>query len=113
MVVEVPYAANLINYVQFDTIYHEHLSYFLFKPLVKLFERLEMPIFRVDKVPIHGGSLRIYACPYGRAIEPSVIALLEEEHNKGLWLPITYKEFAENTEFVKDDIAADMGDLGF
>jgi len=104
MVVEVPYAANLINYVQFDTIYHEHLSYFLFRPLVRLFKDAGMPIFRVKKVPIHGGSLRIYASPHDRPEERSVSLMLEDEERVGLWNPETYKEFSENTKFVMADL---------
>jgi hypothetical protein len=104
MVVEVPYAANLFNYVQFDTIYHEHLSYFLFKPLVALFESVGMPIFRVEKVPVHGGSLRIYASHYGRTVERSVGELLAEEGSEGFWEPFCYKEFTENIEFVREDL---------
>jgi len=60
-IIEVPYLINLINNNQFDTIYHEHLSYFLLRPLKLLFERCNLRIFKVKQVPIHGGSLRIYA----------------------------------------------------
>lgn len=62
-VVEVPYLFELLSKNQFDTIYHEHLSYFIFKPIKTLFNRFGLRIFRVDRMPIHGGSLRIYACP--------------------------------------------------
>ena len=104
MVIEVPYLDNLLNYVQFDTIYHEHLSYFLFKPLDVLFKSLGIPIFRVEKIPIHGGSLRIYACPYERPIEDSVEHLLMEEENSNLWNLNTYKDFSENIEFIREDL---------
>jgi len=60
-VFEVPYLYDLITDNQFDTIYHEHLSYFLFKPIKLLLESCGMRVFKVKRMPIHGGSLRIYA----------------------------------------------------
>lgn len=104
IVVEVPYMANLLNYVQFDTIYHEHLSYFLFKPLHRLFKDMGCPIFRVDQVPVHGGSLRIYASPYDYEIEGSVNEMLLSEANSGFYDVQTYGEFAENIEFIREDL---------
>lgn len=61
-VVEFPYLIDLLDSNAFDTIYHEHLSYFLFKPVQKLFDMCGMRIFKVNRVKIHGGSLRVYAC---------------------------------------------------
>jgi SAM-dependent methyltransferase len=60
-IVEVPYALHLIEKNAFDTIYHEHLSYFLVRPLLELFESEKMKIFDVKEIPVHGGSLRIFA----------------------------------------------------
>ena len=62
-IAEFPYLPNLFEGNQFDTIYHEHLSYFLLSPLVQLFSSCGIPIFKVEKYPIHGGSIRIYASP--------------------------------------------------
>lgn len=104
MVVEVPYMANLLNYVQFDTIYHEHLSYFLFKPLYRLFNDLGCPIFRVDHLPMHGGSLRIFASPYEYEIEGSVNETLLSECNFGFNELSTYKDFSDNIEFIRNDL---------
>ena len=61
-VVEVPYLPDLIERNAFDTIYHEHLSYFLLKPLKQLFENHGMRIFKAERIKIHGGSLRIFTC---------------------------------------------------
>lgn len=61
-VVEVPYVYDLLKGNEFDTIYHEHLSYFSFKAIKRLFSDCGLRIFRVDRLKIHGGSLRIYAC---------------------------------------------------
>ena len=91
-VVEVPYLKHLIQKNEFDTIYHEHLSYFLLKPLVKLFERHGLPIFRVEEYPIHGGSIRIYAS-LNRPVESSVTDMLRDEELAGLYNIKTYEEF--------------------
>ena len=104
IVIEIPYAANLFNYMQFDTIYHEHLSYFLFKPLYELFLLAGCPIFRVDHVPMHGGSLRIYASPYDRTVDKSVPETLIKEEAMGFYKEKTYHEFRENIEFIREDL---------
>lgn len=57
---ESPYFQNLIDKLQYDTIYHEHLSYLSLGPLVPFFNRFGMEIFAVEQTPIHGGSFRGY-----------------------------------------------------
>jgi SAM-dependent methyltransferase len=59
--VEFPYVGNLLNELQFDTIYQEHFSYFSLGSARRAFSRHGLDIFDVDKLPTHGGSLRIYA----------------------------------------------------
>ncbi len=58
---EFPYACDLIEHVEFDTIYHEHVFYFTLTALVPLFARHGLEIFDARRLPIHGGSLRVYA----------------------------------------------------
>ena len=101
-VAEVPYAGNLLAQNQFDTIYHEHLSYFLLAPLVELFELNDLPIFRVEQYPIHGGSIRIYASKDAYQEEPSVQFLLDCEELAGLYDFLTYQKFSERVERIKD-----------
>lgn len=55
-----PDSRNLLKENQFDTIYHEHVSYFTYEPLHYLFAHSQFELFRVDESPIHGGSMRIY-----------------------------------------------------
>lgn len=57
---EAPYFVNLIKHVEYDTIYHEHLSYLSVRPLVKFFAKFGMEIFDIEQVDIHGGSFRVY-----------------------------------------------------
>ena len=69
--VEFPHLLRLIAERQFDTIYHEHFSYFSLLVVDKVFARHGLLVFDVDRLPTHGGSLRIHAChaamPRGRA----------------------------------------------
>lgn len=79
LVIEVPYLVDMIQKNEFDTIYHEHLSYFLLKPLVRLFRDAGIPIFKVDKLSIHGGSIRIYASQTPYEKHESVDRMLNDE----------------------------------
>ena len=58
---EFPHLLQLMEYNQFDTIYHEHFSYFSFLSVERVFARHGMKVFDVEELPTHGGSLRIYA----------------------------------------------------
>ena len=97
-VVEVPYLNNLLKNNYYDTIYHEHLSYFLLHPLYKLFSMNELPIFRVEHIPIHGGSLRVYASKNYYPEEVSVVRLLQDETDAELFESKTYDSFAQKVE---------------
>ena len=59
--IEVPYVKEMIDHCEFDTIYHEHLCYFSLTALDRLFRRHGLLILDVEQLPIHGGTLRIYA----------------------------------------------------
>ena len=60
MIIEVPYFLNLIKNLEYDTVYHEHLSYITLLPLQKFLKKIDMEIFDVEEKDIHGGSLRIF-----------------------------------------------------
>src|SRR3990167_3094245 len=93
LVIEVPYLYNLLSKNQFDTIYHEHLSYFLLKPLVTLFNSSGLTLFRVEEYDIHGGSIRVYASK-DRPVEKSVDKMLAFEKKKNLQDFKTYIGYA-------------------
>ena len=83
-VIEVPYVKDLIDHCEFDTIYHEHLSYFSLTALHRLFSREGLEVQEVVRIPIHGGSLRVTAgLPGSRPVDPSVQLLLEQEEAVG------------------------------
>jgi C-methyltransferase C-terminal domain/Putative zinc binding domain/Methyltransferase domain len=85
-IIEVPYVEPLIQNLEFDTIYHEHLWYFSLTALDKCFARHDLVIADVELMPIHGGSLRIYAVPSQRRGErkTSVDQLLQREVQRGV-----------------------------
>ena len=93
-VAEVPYVRDLLDHVEYDTIYHEHLSYFALRPLAALFERGGMTLVDVTRLPIHGGSIRIVAARRGRR-PPSdtLLALLDAEADLATGAP--YAAFAQ------------------
>ena len=102
-VAEFPYLANLIENNQFDTIYHEHLSYFLLKPLISLFKDNGLTIFRVEQYPIHGGSIRVYASKGLYDEGESVKEMLDFEESKELYSIETYTKFADRALRVMND----------
>ncbi len=78
-VIEAPHACTLLEHLEYDTIYHEHLSYISLTPLVPFFARHNMSIVDVEQQAIHGGSLRIYVGKGKHAPSATVSALLERE----------------------------------
>lgn len=93
-IVEVPYIKDLIDRCEFDTIYHEHLSYFSLGSLNALFSRHRLQIERVERVPIHGGSLRLQVV-HGNGGSPksTVEGLLSQEADWRLSEVETYFRF--------------------
>jgi len=65
-VAEVPYLFDLLEHMEYDTVYHEHLSYFHVAPLGVLFAQVGMELFDVARLPTHGGSIRMYVGRVGR-----------------------------------------------
>jgi SAM-dependent methyltransferase len=104
-VIEAPYVKPMIDHVEFDTIYHEHLCYFSLTTLVRLFRRNGLTIFDVEQLPIHGGSLRIFAGRAGRHT-PSVRVriLLDEEADWGVDEPAFYADYARRVEDLKGSL---------
>jgi SAM-dependent methyltransferase len=98
VVVEFPYCRDMVRRCEWDTIYHEHLSYFLVGPLLRLVESLEAAITHVRRVPIHGGSLRVGIQPGPRPHCPDILALAKEEREQGLQELTTYGAFAQRVE---------------
>ncbi len=93
---ETPYLKDLIDHLEFDTIYHEHLFYYSLTALEQLFRRNGLAAAAVERIPIHGGSLRVAAVHAGKEGErSSVHALLEEEAAWGVTDIRCYQQFAD------------------
>jgi SAM-dependent methyltransferase len=101
---EFPHLLRLIEGNQFDTIYHEHFSYFSFATVQRVFAHHELALFDVEELPTHGGSLRVYAQhagASGRAATPRVTELLERERALGFGRLHIYRQFAEQVRETK------------
>ncbi|HEX6040825.1 class I SAM-dependent methyltransferase [Longimicrobium sp.] len=100
---EFPHLVRLMAENQFDTIYHEHFSYFSLLTVRRVMEAHGLRVFDVEELPTHGGSLRVYACRDEAPIatEPAVEALLERERAFGLERLETYLAFGERVREVK------------
>ena len=104
---EFPHILQLIQKNQFDTIYHEHFSYFSLLTSQKIFSFHELTIFDVDEIPTHGGSLRIYlkhSESENILINQKVDILLEKEKQFGLENISTYENFTKNVKEIKEKL---------
>jgi SAM-dependent methyltransferase len=105
-VVEVPYVKDLIDHVEFDTIYHEHLCYFSLTALNALFRRNGLRVQDVERVPIHGGSLRLFVVRAGTQEPTQVVAeLLRNEHDWGIDRLAFYADFAHSVQNLKASLS--------
>jgi hypothetical protein len=102
---EFPYLLRLIEYNQFDTVYHEHFSYLSLFTVERVFKMAGLRIWDVEELATHGGSLRIFGCHAEdrRPISSAVDSLLAEEARRGLQLLSTYQGFQARADGVKND----------
>jgi SAM-dependent methyltransferase len=99
--IEFPHLLELIEHVEFDTIYHEHYSYISLYAIEQVFSRHGLRLFDVEQLPTHGGSLRIFAAHSHRAgLEDSALLrkIRAQESAAGLADLSTYLRFAERVE---------------
>jgi hypothetical protein len=94
---------RLVEGCQFDTIYHEHYSYFSFIAVWEIFIRHELEIFDVDEIPEHGGSLRIYARHIKR-LPATTFELMDREIIKGVHTINYYSSFQSKVSQIKHDL---------
>ena len=97
-VFEDPYLLDIMSKLAYDQIYDEHFYYFSITSLSTLFKRHGLRLFRVEQIPVHGGSMRIYGCKSesSRSTEDSVINQLQTESDKGLSNLESYVAFADS-----------------
>jgi SAM-dependent methyltransferase len=109
-VFEVPYVRDMIERTEFDTIYHEHLCYFSVHAVAALVRRHGLVLERVGRVPIHGGSLRLFISRVERH-GASAEQLLQEEEGLGLTRETFYGDFRRAVERVRDDLTSTLSRL--
>jgi len=116
VVVEVPYVRDMIDRTEFDTIYHEHLCYFSLTALNRLFPRNGLTIVDVERLPIHGGTLRLFAmrvdAPKLKAADDSAVKqLLREEAEVGLDRLEFYLGFSAKVRRLRSDLLTLLSEL--
>ena len=103
---EFPHLLNLLKYNQFDTVYHEHYSYLSVYTTSKIFEENGLRIFKIEKIPTHGGSVRVYGCNIedSRETESSVAEIIAQERNAGMQDLGVYNTFQEKSNTLKNNL---------
>ncbi len=103
-VIEFPHVINLIKKFQFDTIYHEHFSYFSLHAIINIFKKNSMNVFSCRVIPTHGGSLRVYIKLKENSdykIENNVNQILSKENKIGINRISFYNNFNKKIERIK------------
>lgn len=106
-VLEFPYVRDLVDHCEFDTIYHQHLCYFSVASVDALFRRHGLFLNDIRRIPIHGGSLRLFVEP-AENVQASVKSLLEEERRIGLNTVDYYRDFGARVAQLKAQLLETM-----
>ena len=104
LTLEFPHLLRLIERNEFDTIYHEHFSYFSLFTTVRILEAHGLRVFDVEELATHGGSLRVYACratDETHAVMPAIRKVIADEEKAGLDTPEGYDGFARQVQETK------------
>jgi predicted TPR repeat methyltransferase len=111
-VVEMHYLVDLLEQRAFDTVYHEHVSYWALQPMKFLFAQHGMQIVHAERVPLHHGQLRVSIQRQGEGyVQPSVAEILDMEHACGVDQFETYQRFAQQTQQLKQELHSTMATL--
>jgi SAM-dependent methyltransferase len=105
--IEFPHLLELLEHVEFDTIYHEHYSYFSLHAIEQVFSRHQLRIYDLERLPTHGGSLRIFASHANRTDLPESALLLEvrrQEAAAGIPKLATYMQFAKRVDSCRESV---------
>lgn len=113
-VIQVPYMIDFLEKHEFDTVYHEHLSYFLLKPLQYILEQHDMKVAKVKKHSIHGGTIEIRAIkntPENKNIKSNIDDFIIIEKNLGYYNEESYLNFAKEVQNIKKNLVELIYDL--
>ena len=112
-VIETPYLRELVERLEFDTIYHEHLFYHSLTALSRVLERNGLTVVDVERIPVHGGSLRVFAMRTGAGEQSAAVqTLFDEETAAGLCGPEYYTAFAGRVEELGRELWAMLAEFG-
>ena len=104
-VTESHYLLDILETVQYDSIYHEHLKFYSLKSLIRLFNYYDFTVVDVERIENYGGSIRVFAAKgKSRPVSESVNSLLAEEERCGLYKFLKYEEFTERTIKAKHEL---------
>ncbi len=104
LIAEFPYLIDLIEKVEFDTIYQEHLSYFSITPFEKLLKKHDLYLVDVQRLPVHGGSVRVFVSKKPKNSSQRVKKLLQLEKKKGILSSQTYLKFRRKIDKVRHEL---------
>ena len=111
-VIEAHYLLDLLEQTAFDTIYHEHVSYWALTPMRRLFDPMGMEVVRAERLPIHHGQLRVWVQRKGEGnVDETVRALLEAERALGIGRLETYQAFGDRVRRIKRDLHETLAGL--
>ena len=114
-VIEIPYLRELIRNNEFDTIYHEHLSYFLVKPLIKLFSMHKMKICNLSEFDIHGGTIRMGVIKDSNTViktnQEIINKFLDIELKEGLHTIKPYKKLEEKAKLIRKEFLEKLNEI--
>ncbi len=108
---EFPYLVNLIEKIEFDTIYQEHLSYFSITPFDRLLKRHNLCLTDIQRIPVHGGSVRVFVSKKPIKQDKEIKRLLEVEKKKGILNAETYLKFRRKVDKVRHELVQLLWDL--
>ena len=104
-IIEVPYFMDLFEKLEFDTIYHEHVYYFSVKPLQIAFERHGLELFDIEKIAMHGGTLRLYVGHKDAyTLRPIVSEMIATEEYIGIYTSSTFDNFMGKLNTLKNNL---------
>ncbi len=109
--IEAHYLVDILEQVAFDTVYHEHVSYWSLKAMIRLFEDNGLQVVRAERLPIHHGQLRVSVMHPGHGVDESVAAVLAAETALGVGDINTYHAFAEKVSGIKRDLKTTIAKL--
>lgn len=101
---EFPYLLDLLEKVEFDTIYQEHLSYFSIYPFEKLLAKHALVLIDVQRVPVHGGSVRVFVSKKPGRVSRRVKKILQLEKKREILNPQTYLKFRKRVDRVRHEL---------